>query len=106
MKNHLLAYVPILGLELRLNVWPNGAEGPDDGPHRHTAWHISVPLWGAFIEKHFRWDPFVPHVGPSFLRARFRWPMRPYFCSRRTIHSLLPLDSNSAASIVLSGRPI
>lgn len=103
MKTHLLAHIPILDIELRLNVWPSGAEGPDDGPHEHTAWHVAVPLWGTLVEKLFRQKPeeYVPH----FVRARFRWPLRPYFCSRSVVHSLMPIDGNPAASLVLSGRP-
>lgn len=103
MKTHLLAYLSILDIELRLNVWPSGAEGPDDGPHTHSTWYLAVPLWGTLVEKLFRQKP-EEHV-PHFVHARFRWPLRPYFCSRSVVHSLLPIDSNSAASLVLSGRP-
>ena len=114
MKTHLLAHIPILDIELRLNVWLSGAEGPDDGPHEHTAWHVAVPLWGTFVEKRFvrerdsSLDHFLRHrtpIGLRFLRARFRWPLRPYLCRRDVVHSLMPIDSNSAAAIVLSGRP-
>lgn len=102
MKKHLLARLPF-GFELRMHIWPRGAEGPDDDLHKHTTWHVALPLWGTLVEKLFRQKPeeYVPH----FVGARFRWPMRPYFCSKKTIHSLVPLDDNPAASIVLSGRP-
>lgn len=106
MKNHLL--VKLGGLELRLHVWPRGAEGPDDGPHAHSSWLVALPLWGTLIEKRFAPNDWPRDAGElargrfRFLGARFWHPGRSYFCSSRTIHSLMPIDSGAAASIMLS----
>lgn len=109
MKKHLLARLPF-GFELRMHIWPRGAEGPDDDLHKHTTWHVALPLWGSFVEKRFEPNDRPRDIaeiarGPfRFTGDRFRWPLHPYFCSKKTIHTLAPLDDNPAASIVLSGR--
>ncbi len=113
------------GARIRLHYWPRGVKRLDT-PHDHHSWFISIPIWGRFLEKRFTdvkgdthkilqchssWKNGVPvtkSIGDGSLTItsqRRRYPLIPYFCGSKTIHSLTPCGVGPALTLVFFGAP-
>lgn len=130
-ENHPVGFrkyilLSLLGYRLRLHVWVNGRG--NDSRHNHRWWFVSVPLFGRFVETRYREIPgrslvkiavadrngvrdnarLYTRKGESELEIvarKVRWPLLPYFCPVRDVHSLVPNGGGVHMSIVLCGRP-
>lgn len=110
------------GYRIRIHYWPKGAN-KSESRHNHRWWFVSIPLLGRFVDNRYAevadgdtmrikvFDENGRDSGRTYTldgtsglllrRTYVRYPLIPYFCGRREIHSYYPRGNGRHMSLVI-----